>query len=491
MAYKRPLTTRQSYIIIVLWLIFAIVFVYKVPINLISLVVLTMSAFVVFYPIRKSRRERRTMPTKGKQRQPKVSRKPHKRAKSKRVYTLLLLGVLPYGSLGYKVLAQEGTTQTERKLHLGGYLQMQGQWGEADAKLRVGDRPNERGAYSRLGIRRGRLKVAYRDKGTEVIFQLDATERGVAIKDAYLKMRLPWEGWLRSHLQLGIFDRPFGSEIRYSSSERESPERSRIFNELFPGERDLGMMLSLQAPTKPALAHLKLEAGLFAGNGLNPESDSRKDLIVRLSSHRAISPHFAYTLGLSHYHGYVYQSTPNVYLRRTEGVGYQKLSHKQNQGSYAPRSYCGIDAVLSWQSPIGRTEFRGEYLWGVQSSPKESFRSPSNSRPAEGDTYVRHFAGGYAMLVQRLGKLPLSLVAKYDWLDPNRYWQGQDEAQNDITSTDLRYDTWGIGLVYNISPALRLTAYYDWVRNETTKGIAAYTHDRADNTFTLRLQYKF
>lgn len=59
MAYKRPLNKRQSQIITILWLIFAIVFLFKVRITLFTLIVLAASAFIVFYPINKSYKQRR------------------------------------------------------------------------------------------------------------------------------------------------------------------------------------------------------------------------------------------------------------------------------------------------------------------------------------------------------------------------------------------------------------------------------------------------
>lgn len=59
MAYKRPLTKRQSQIITILWLIFAIIFLLKVTLNLFTLIVLVASAFIVFYPIKKSYKQTR------------------------------------------------------------------------------------------------------------------------------------------------------------------------------------------------------------------------------------------------------------------------------------------------------------------------------------------------------------------------------------------------------------------------------------------------
>lgn len=59
MAYRRPLTARQSQIIIILWLIFVVLYLYYVPLSTSGVVMLAFSAFVILYPIIKSRRERK------------------------------------------------------------------------------------------------------------------------------------------------------------------------------------------------------------------------------------------------------------------------------------------------------------------------------------------------------------------------------------------------------------------------------------------------
>ena len=48
---------------------------------------------------------------------------------------------------------------------------------------------------------------------------------------------------------------------------RESPERGRMSQLIFPNERDLGAMLTIQGPKLSNWNWLKLEAGLFNGTG--------------------------------------------------------------------------------------------------------------------------------------------------------------------------------------------------------------------------------
>src|SRR3989339_559997 len=136
------------------------------------------------------------------------------------------------------------------------------------------------GTRGLLHVRRGRFKIAYDNGLAQSAVQLDATEKGVGIKDAYLSFTDPW---IKSvSLKTGLFDRPFGFEISYSSSSRESPERSRMFQTLFPGERDLGIKLEY-APEMGSLSWLRAKVGVFNGTGISAnENDNNKDIIGRL-----------------------------------------------------------------------------------------------------------------------------------------------------------------------------------------------------------------
>ena len=156
--------------------------------------------------------------------------------------------------LDQRVTTLEDAAVTNKKLKISGYIQTQWQSSQIDSlgkssqdmKVGAAKAASETTDINRFGIRRGRIKVAYDDSGYQGVLQFDLTEKGLALKDAYLVLVDPFVGFLS--LKGGVFDRPFGYEISYSSSRRESPERSRIFQTLFPDERDLGAMLILQAP---------------------------------------------------------------------------------------------------------------------------------------------------------------------------------------------------------------------------------------------------
>lgn len=391
--------------------------------------------------------------------------------------------------LSARTAALEGIVKELRYLKVSGYLQAQVQWGQEAASLRVGSNTSRTGNNTRIGMRRSRVKFSYERGLAGAVFQIDATERTVGLKDAYINLRSPWKALGRSALRAGVFDRPFGHEISYSSSLRESPERSAIFNSLFPDERDLGAMLVLQASKESPLHFLRLEGGLFAGNAINPEQDNRRDFIGHLSASDTIGKDIRWGLGASHYYGYRQQNTSKVY--HMEGNKFVLSDLSDNLGSYATRRYWGIDAQLSIRSSLGLTQLRAEYLWGEQPSAANSFRSHNVSTPVSGDTYVRPFVGGYALLTHQIGKTPLSIVFKYDWLDPNTAVRGEDLGGENTTAADAAHSALGMGLLWNINSNLRLQAYYELPSNETSAQLSGYEAERKDNNFTLRLQYKF
>lgn len=375
-----------------------------------------------------------------------------------------------------------------KKLTVSGYIQGQYQYGEEDASLKVGssnEKPGE--SFSRIGIRRGRLKLVYEEGIASGTFQIDLTEKGIGLKDVYLNIKDPW--FRTNALRGGIFNRPFGYEISYSSTRRESPERSTIFQTLFPEERDLGLMLILQPAESSPLHFLKLEAGLFAGNGIKEETDSKKDFIGHLSATKSFNNGLSFGLGFSHYNGFVYQGTENVY--KMEGDGFVLSTHTSNRGEFARREYYGFDAQISLAGLLGKTHLRGEYVLGQQPGTATGTRSPNSSSLPTADTYIRNFRGGYLFFVQDIGKSPFAAVVKYDWYDPNTKVSGDHVGLNETTETDLALSTWGVGTLWYINKALHLQAYYEFNNNEKTSAIEGRNENIKDDVFTLRLQYKF
>jgi phosphate-selective porin len=400
-----------------------------------------------------------------------------------RIIALLCVLCLPTNGFAQ---AQESEL-TKEKLKVSGYLQSQYQWGEQDASLKVGaSNENPEESFERIGIRRGRIKFIYEESIASGVFQLDMTEKGVGIKDAYLNIKAP--RFNSNAIKAGVFDRPFGNEISYSSSRRESPERSTLFQTLFPEERDLGVQLVLQPPKTSPWNFLKLEAGLFAGNGIKQETDSRKDFIGHLSVDKNMGDIMKIGCGVSYYNGAVFQGTNTVYRMENKKFLADSIG---NKGKFAKREYFGIDARFSALTAMGMSQIRAEYLFGEQPGIEGNSKSPNASTLPSSDTYIRHFQGGYIIFVQDIGKTPFSAVLKYDWYDPNTQVSGNEIGLNNTGNGDLSVNTFGFGLLWRANNNVRLQAYYEINKNETTSNLVAYNDNLKDNVFTLRLQYKF
>ena len=392
----------------------------------------------------------------------------------------------PIEELEYKTQAIDESLRVLQKFKVSGYIQTQYQWGEKDASLKVGSSNGNRDeSFDRFGIRRGRIKFTYEDGIASGVFQLDMTEKGVGIKDAYLGIKDPWAG--TNILKAGIFDRTFGNEISYSSSRRESPERSTIYQTLFPEERDLGAAITLQAAKTSPWNFLKLEAGLFAGNGIKQETDNRKDFIGHLSAAGNIGSETKWGLGMSYYNGSVFQGNEIVY--KMDGKAFVLDSNSDNKGKFAKREYIGFDGQFIIMSALGLSQIRAEYLFGTQPATSSNSKSPNSSTPVITDTYIRDFSGGYIIFVQDLGQLPFSAVVKYDWYDPNVDVAKNDVGLNGTGPADLMQNTLGLGMLWRVNNNIRLQAYYEFNSNEKTENIAV--RDIKSDVFTLRLQYKF
>jgi hypothetical protein len=389
------------------------------------------------------------------------------------------------------VLEMKSTLDILKKIKISGYIQAQFQSAESDGikSFAGGDFPAN--THNRFAVRRGRFKINYDNDLTQYVLQLDATEKGVALKDAYVSIKDPW---LRTFgLTGGVFDRPFGYEISYSSSMRESPERSRLFQTLFPGERDLGAKLEI-TPQDGPFSFLNFKGGIFAGNGVASETDNAKDLIGRLGFQLAFyEANLAIDGGVSGYFGKVRLDD----TKKSYTVNSPTSFAVDSTTRYWDRNYIGGDLEIYYDLPIlGGFSLRGEYIQG-----KNPGTSSSNApyRVTQGDIYLRNFYGYYLMYVQNIG-LSNQFVFKYDVLDPNKDVTGNDiglPANTRLSAADVKYTTIGIGWVYHWDSNVKFVLYYDMVMNEkvaessSVSSLSPLKEDLKDNVITFRMQYKF
>ena len=438
--------------------------------------------------------------------------------------------------------------EVKNRLKISGYIQAQYQVTDSAGTKSFAGGDFATGVDKRFQLRRGRIKFQYDaatgEKGwstSQYVLQFDVSQGGLTIKDAYVKLTDPWTGWF--NLTAGMQNRPFGYEVPFSSSIRESPERGRMSQIIFPNERDLGAMITLQAPKTSRWNWIKLDVGMFNGTGApgaganTSDFDKFKDVIAHLGINKnSKSERVKWGLGVSYYDGGFRQDKSDQYKYGLDSAGVKgytidikkaDISSFTNNRDKTKRNYIGVDAQVTIDWLIGLTTLRGEYIQGEQPSTSSSSTSLSSALPTTtststtytttidsttmtattvantttttsvSDVYVRKFNGAYLYFIQNIGQTPLQAIVKYDWFDANTDVAGDEIGKSVKTgykatnSTDLKYTTLGLGFAYRCDANMKITAYYDIVKNETSASLSGYTKDLLDNVFTLRLQMKF
>jgi len=390
-------------------------------------------------------------------------------------------------------------------LNISGYMQPQFQVASADGAPSYAGGNFSQYSSSRFMLRRARVKIDYllrtKEKMPQVLFtfQIDATERGVIVRDMFLRL-FETKGNTLS-LTSGFFARPFGFEVNLGSAFRETPERGRMSQTLMPGERDLGVMFSFE-PQKRShkLYHFKWDAGFFNGQGQSgtTDFDSHKDFITRLTIKPCKINKGELGGGLSLLRGGWKNGTKYVYEIGTAPNGDKIFvvdSSESNLGNSAPRHYYGADVQYKIYHKWGETEWRAEYWMGTQPGSATSTTNPgtlpfTNGIPAP--TYVRHFNGAFFYFLQNIINTKHQLLLKYDWYDPNIKVSKTEIGKpgTNLTVADIKFSTFGIGYVFYFNTQTKITFYYDLVQNEITH-IPGYTTDIKDDVFTCRLQFRF
>lgn len=373
-------------------------------------------------------------------------------------------------------------------LKISGYMQAQYQYGQGYADLKVGGpNPDFNKNYNRIGIRSTRLNLAYEKEPMNGVLEVDLTEKGLLLKKAFLQLKN--KQLEQCNIKIGMMNRPFGYEIERSSALREPPEHSLIYNTLLPDEKDIGAMITLQTNKTSEWNFIKLDAGIFAGNATKIDIKNKKDFIGKISFYQTLLKKLQINTGISYYRGNVYQGTKNVYTFSSNS--YLLNNDTNNIGRFSKREYIGLDAQLEIQSKIGKTTLQGEYIWGTQPGNIQNSNSPYSSTIPNTDTYIRKFNGGYYCFIQEVKKIPIAIVIKYDWFDPNRHIQNDSIGHNGSGKADIAYSAIGLGILWKMNPNLRLTTYFDFVKNETSRNLIGYEKNKKDNMLTCRIQYKF
>ncbi len=346
-------------------------------------------------------------------------------------------------------------------------------------------------------MRRSRLKMSYDNNDefgntiTQVVFQVDffnaATNAAsgvispVVVRDFYGKFTDPYTRWFG--IKAGAMDRPFGYEVTYSSGTRETPERGRMSQILFPGEKDLGAQLVIQPVKQSRFNWFKFESGFYNGTGvLNMDFDKKKDWISRLSINKANKEEtIRYTGGISYFDGgHKYGTKNNFQLQNLNDstMGWKLVDTiATNINKIGKSVFFGIDGQVSLDGKFGLTTLRAEYIGGTHGGSPSTNNLP-RTMPTD-DYYQRNFSGAYFYLIQNILLSKHSVMVKYDWYDPNTKVSGNQigATGSNLKNTDIKFTTLGIGYLFNFDQNWKFLAYYDKVTNETTK-LSGYTKDR-------------
>lgn len=396
------------------------------------------------------------------------------------------------------VIAQNNNAPSSYDIHdikITGYLQTQYQKAQSSGinSFSGGDfAPN---SNSRFIIRRGRLKIDRVDKYSSIVFQLDGTQNGITLMDAFIQLHAPQT--TNFIFTAGLFNRPFGYSIVYSSGYRDFPERARVFQTLMPRERDLGAMISFH-PKKIA-KFLTADLAFVNGSGLSARDyDSKKDMIGSLNfkfdSLASKKLHLGF--GVSFYNGTVRSNTKTYYTPKNGG--FEVNTSAANENSHVKRNYYGANLQIEYDSPLGISSLKTEYIEGRQpglaasASVTGPIASQSFSAQPTGNLYLRNFNGYYLWFTQHIAKTRFTALLSYDVYDPNT---DVDENEiglltNNTTAGDIKYSTFGYGITCAINSRLKLTFYNEHIANKATS-ISGYTSDLKDDVLTTRLQYRW
>lgn len=338
-----------------------------------------------------------------------------------------------------------------QRLKLSGYVQ-----GRFQVAENTGSGLDPRGAprvKDGFSVRRGRLKATYTADIAQLVLQIDATPRGVSLKDAEVHLISPWKG-PKLDLVVGQTKWPFGYEVLQSSSEREFPERTRVVRAFAPGERDRGAKLQL----KHGL--LRATLGVFDGNGtdnrsfIGVDNDTEKDLVGRVG------------VDLGWLAGGV-----SGWAGKTFRTG-----DASGPGRFFARNRIGADAQLYLDLlPIGGTAVKGEFIAGTtyQRDGVEQF----------GQTGM----GWYGLVVQNVG-LYNEVGIRYDHFDGFTGTANvADPADPTKPASTNSVGTLGFVVAHHFGEHLKLTAAYEIPMTAT----GDQATDPDDNLFTLQFQAKF
>ncbi len=394
-------------------------------------------------------------------------------------------------SIGEKISGMEETMsllQNDvlglKKIKLSGYFQFEWLKTEDGSKglgLDAYD-STAKSILSQFRLRRGRVKLVYAGDIAQFTIQGDFTNAGFALKDLYMDISEPWLYYFS--IRAGLFNRP-NYEVEYSSSQRESMERSAVIRALYPNERDLGAMITVNPEEM-----FVLQLAAFNNTTTGPISqripnfrDEPVYYMARLTKSFSLPDEgIGIDIGAHARIGNIVSNSEYVIESEQNKVD---SANKIKKGDKISKTWFGGELQFYWDI-LGGMKIIGEY---IQGSTTDDMKLVAKAATAPA-VRKRDFMGYYIMLVKSITE-DFQIAVKYDSYDPNTAIDDKD-----ITSTsDLTRSTLGFGLHNYSIPNVRLSIWYDMIMTQTSdnivKNLKLLENDPSDNLLTVRFQYKF
>jgi hypothetical protein len=362
----------------------------------------------------------------------------------------------------------------------------------------------------RFLVRRGRLQLAAAWPYVELAVQLDAnTIRGPAVGVKRAEASLvwwgkPWSPHVTSHapraeevplvrLTAGLTDIPFGFELSDASHERVFMERTQASSAFFPGERDVGAMLS------GGVGFFRY--ALAAMNG-NPTSDgsaalpvgdpnAAKDFVLRLGADARPAGALRILGGVSALYGQGFHAGTDA---TKAGVTWVDLNQNGviDPGELMPvaamaatpsqdfaRWAVGADLELMIHTRLGLTMIYGEATVATNLD-----RGLFVADPVATGVDVREL-GAYAAISQEI--LRYGIVGfRFDYYDPNADFFDQRGGKLLPSSQAIKTFSPLVGL--QLPDRARLLFQYDAVRDLLARDVTGVPTDLKNDRWTIRLQ---
>lgn len=320
--------------------------------------------------------------------------------------------------------------QEQSPIEISGFMQILGQMGSAGAPMKVG---SERDAHSneyRMGIRRGQLTAIRQKNGWMGRIDVGISEKSVV--PFFLYFRKTWESGHFIHA--GLSPIPFGFELPFSTTKRETWERSNYISDLFPEERDFLVQAHFQQGWQEGKHLLSTDVALLSGEGTQIMNSRTPKLLGKVEmTHKMGSNSLTY--GFSGYWGQVPQANLN-------------------------RTYLGAHLVSQLKGEIFQSRVSLETMIGNQpgSVASNSISGIYRNQIEAGKVGIRPFVGATLFATCRHRASQVEGVAKYTYYDRNRNYS-KNQASN-------LYSTPGYGIGRDL---------YDGTSHTITLGTNWYT----------------